>query len=182
MFALSMVRVNKWFLKKRSFKRARKIVWENKSLTWVNQCSVTSQLYFYLKLCTCWGSYNLWSDFESQCFYSLALQSCFLFKNKNMKRGREEKKQYGSACSITIWCSMLRMNNLLLKNYIKNVHHSDLFISLFDLNSLSLHYICRNGVCNNWKRCENVNLKWFSICFPGGTIKQSSVLEMWTVT
>ena len=79
-----------------------------------------------------------------------------------MKRGREEKKQYGSACSITIWCSMLRMNNLLLKNYIKNVHHSDLFISLFDLNSLSLHYICRNGVCNNWKRCENVNLKWFS--------------------
>ena len=63
----------------------------------------------------------MWSDFESQCFYSL-----------------------------------------LFKNYIKNVHHNDLFISLFDLNSLSLHYICRNGVCNNWKRCENVNLKWFS--------------------
>ena len=39
---------------------------------------------------------------------------------------------------ITIWCSIFCMNNLLLKNYLKHVHHSDLFIALFDLSSLSL--------------------------------------------
>ena len=39
---------------------------------------------------------------------------------------------------ITIWCSIFCMNNLLLKNCLKHVHHSDLFIALFDLNSLSL--------------------------------------------
>ena len=76
------------------------------------------------------------SDFEPQCFYSLVLQSCFLFKNKNMKRGREEKKtQHGSTRSLTIWCSILCMNNLLFKNCLEHVHHSGLFIALFDLNS-----------------------------------------------
>ena len=123
------------------------------------------------------------SDFEPQYFYSLVLQSCFLLKNKNMKRGRERgKKQHSSNWSITIWCRILCMNNLLFKNCIKNVHHSDLFIALFDLNSLSLHYVFRNVVYNNWKRCENVTLKWLPICFPEVTIKQSSVLERWNAT
>ena len=79
------------------------------------------------------------SDFEPQCFYSLVRQSSFLLKKKNKNKERKEggrgKKQYGSARSITIWCSILRMNNLLFKNYLKYVHHSDLFIALFDLNS-----------------------------------------------
>ena len=41
------------------------------------------------------------------------------------------------------------MNNLLFKNCLKHVHHSDLFIALFDLNSLYLHYTCQNGVYKN---------------------------------
>ena len=35
------------------------------------------------------------------------------------------------------------MNNVLFKNCLKHVHHSDLFIALFDLYSLSLHYACQ---------------------------------------
>ena len=62
---------------------------------------------------------------------------------------RGEEKQHGSTRSITIWCNILCMNNLLFKNCLKHVHHSDLLIALFDLNSLSLHYTCQNGVCNN---------------------------------
>ena len=83
-----------------------------------------------------------WSGFDPQCFYSLVLQSCFLFKNKNMKREREEKKQHGSTRSITIWCSIC-MNNLLLKNCFKHVHHSDLLVAFFDLNSQhgSTHHV-----------------------------------------
>ena len=101
------------------------------------------------------------SDFEPQCFYSLVLQSCFLFKNKNMKRGREEKKtQHGSTRSLTIWCSILCMNNLLFKNCLEHVHHSGLFIALFDLNSQhgstrSITIWCRILCMNNllFKNC-----------------------------
>ena len=44
--------------------------------------------------------------------------------------------QYGAAHTLC-------MNNLLFKNCLKRVHHSDLFIALFDLNSLSLQYACQ---------------------------------------
>ena len=154
----------------------------------------------------------MWSDFQPQCFYSLALQSCFLSKNENMKGGEKTQQgsthsitiwcsilcmnnllfknclklvyhsnlfialhdinsQHGSARSITMWCSILCMNNRLFKNCLKHLPHSDLFIALFDLNSLSLHFACQNWVYNNCKRCENVNSKWFPICFPEETIK-----------
>ena len=80
----------------------------------------------------------MWSDFKRQWFYSLALQAVFFSKKKYEKR-EGEKNQFSSTRSITIWCSILYINNLLFKNCIKNLHRSDLFIALFDINSLSLH-------------------------------------------
>ena len=127
-----------------------------------------------LKVCGHILSLNVFIDYCSK--------AVFFSKIKIWKEGGRTKKQHGSTRSITVWRSILCVINLLFKNCLKHVHHSDLFIALFDLNNLSLYYACQNGVYNNWRKCENVNSKWFLICFPEGTIKQSSVLGMFTAT
>ena len=76
----------------------------------------------------------MWSDYEPHCFYSLVLQSCFVFKNENMKRGREEKKTAWFDPQYNNMVQPIMYEYLLFKICLKCVHHSGLFIALFDLN------------------------------------------------